>query len=67
MHNYFINFVIIFIIAESLIDKADQLTCIGGQYGNQKPTEFLCLTLKLLQLQPEKEIIIDFIRNEDSK
>ncbi|ORX64889.1 PRP38-domain-containing protein [Anaeromyces robustus] len=53
--------------AESLIDKADQLPCIGGQYGNQKPTEFLCLTLKLLQLQPEKEIIIDFIRNEDSK
>ncbi|TPX35638.1 hypothetical protein SmJEL517_g01989 [Synchytrium microbalum] len=53
--------------AETLIDKAVQLNCIGGQFGNQKPTEFLCLTLKLLQLQPEKEIIVEYILNEDFK
>ncbi|CAG8480943.1 4873_t:CDS:2 [Scutellospora calospora] len=39
------------------------LTSFDGQYGNQKPTEFLCLTLKLLQSQPNKEIIIEF-KNE---
>ncbi|RHZ44756.1 hypothetical protein Glove_709g23 [Diversispora epigaea] len=53
--------------AETLVDRAAKLSCFGGQYGNQKPTEFLCLTLKLLQLQPSKEIIIEFIRNEDFK
>ncbi|CAG8556510.1 5281_t:CDS:2 [Acaulospora colombiana] len=53
--------------AETLIDRANGLTSFGGQYGNQKPTEFLCLTLKLLQLQPSKEIILEFIRNEDFK
>ena len=31
------------------------------------PTEFMCLMLKLLQLQPEKEIIVEFIKNEDYK
>ncbi|CAG8434709.1 7795_t:CDS:2 [Diversispora eburnea] len=53
--------------AETLVDRAAVLSSFGGQYGNQKPTEFLCLTLKLLQLQPSKEIIIEFIRNEDFK
>ncbi|CAG8726278.1 12159_t:CDS:2, partial [Acaulospora morrowiae] len=53
--------------AETLVDRANDLTSFGGQYGNQKPTEFLCLTLKLLQLQPTKEIILEFIRNEDFK
>uniref|UniRef100_A0A915MK84 Pre-mRNA-splicing factor 38 n=1 Tax=Meloidogyne javanica TaxID=6303 RepID=A0A915MK84_MELJA len=28
---------------------------------------FLCLTLKLLQLQPEKDIVIEFIRQDDFK
>ncbi|CAG8570186.1 8790_t:CDS:2 [Funneliformis caledonium] len=53
--------------AETLIDKAIELTSFGGEYGNQRPTEFLCLTLKLLQLQPSKEIVLEFIRNEDYK
>ncbi|KAF0424470.1 PRP38-domain-containing protein [Gigaspora margarita] len=39
--------------AETLIDRAAVLTLFGSQYGNQKPTEFLCV-LKLLQLQPEE-------------
>ncbi|CAI2172816.1 10184_t:CDS:2 [Funneliformis geosporum] len=53
--------------AETLIDKAIELTSFGGEYGNQKPTEFLCLTCKLLQLQPSKEIVLEFIRNEEYK
>ena len=27
----------------------------------------MCLILKLLQLQPDKEIIVEFIKNEDYK
>ncbi|CAL8471803.1 g11345 [Coccomyxa elongata] len=54
--------------AESLVDKAVDLKFVGGTYGGQRaPTQFMCLMLKLLQLQPEKEIIVEFIRNEDYK
>ena len=35
--------------------------------GARKPAEFLCLILKLLQIQPDKEIIIEYIKNEDYK
>ena len=35
--------------------------------GNIKPTPFLCLVLKMLQIQPEKDIVIEFIKNEDFK
>jgi pre-mRNA-splicing factor 38A len=40
---------------------------IGGVYGNQRPTEFLCLLLKLLQIQPEKEILVEYLRAEEFK
>lgn len=41
---------------------------LQGIYGgNLRATNFLCLTLKLLQIQPEKEIIVEFIKNEDNK
>lgn len=54
--------------AELLVDKAMELKSLGGVYGgNVKPSSFLCLILKMLQIQPEKEIIIEFIRNEDFK
>lgn len=54
--------------AELLVDKAMELRYIGGVYGgNIKPTPFLCLVLKMLQIQPEKDIIIEFIKNEDLK
>ena len=36
--------------AETIIDKAIALKYCGGTYaGNNKPTNFLCLVLKLLQ------------------
>ena len=45
-----------------------ELRYVGGVYaGNIKPTPFLCLTLKMLQIQPQKDIVIEFIRNEDFK
>ncbi|KAG0305175.1 hypothetical protein BGZ98_004524 [Dissophora globulifera] len=45
----------------SIIEKAYALTYIGGQYGAQKPTDFMCLVLKLLQLQPREEIVTKYI------
>ncbi|KAI0800029.1 PRP38 family-domain-containing protein [Fomes fomentarius] len=53
--------------AETLIDKATELKAIGGVYGNQKPTEFLSLLLKLLQIQPEKEILLEYIQADEFK
>lgn len=54
--------------AESIIDKAISLKYVGGCYGGMaKPCRFLCLLLKLLQLQPERDIVIEFIKNEEFK
>merc|ERR1712168_1322229 len=54
--------------SELLVDKAMDLKFIGGTYGgNIKPCPFLCLVLKMLQIQPEKDIVVEFIRNEDYK
>lgn len=50
--------------AHLLITPAENLTCIGGMYGAQKPTEFICLLLKILQIQPEPQIVDLFL---DSK
>eukprot|EP00934_Nitzschia_sp_Nitz4_P000266 Nitzschia sp. Nitz4//scaffold74_size92883//68942//69901//NITZ4_004831-RA/size92883-processed-gene-0.68-mRNA-1//1//CDS//3329557619//266//frame0 len=44
--------------ADVLEKAAKTLTCVGGTFGaNQQPSKFLCLTLKLLQLQPDMELI----------
>ena len=54
--------------AELVVDKAMELRYIGGVYaGNIKPAPFLCLVLKMLQIQPEKDIVVEFIKNEDFK
>ncbi|KAG2309417.1 hypothetical protein Bca52824_029165 [Brassica carinata] len=54
--------------AETLVDKAMELDHVGGiSGGNRKPTPFLCLVLKMLQIQPEKEIVVEFIKNDDYK
>ncbi|XP_075901610.1 pre-mRNA-splicing factor 38A [Nelusetta ayraudi] len=54
--------------AELVVDKAMELKYVGGVFGgNIKPTPFLCLALKMLQIQPEKDIIVEFIKNEDFK
>ncbi|PNS16135.1 hypothetical protein CAC42_4536 [Sphaceloma murrayae] len=42
----------------TLLDRAVEMTYIGGTFGvGQKPTPFLCLLFKMLQLTPEKEIV----------
>ncbi|KAG0711651.1 Pre-mRNA-splicing factor 38 [Chionoecetes opilio] len=54
--------------AELLVDKAMALRVIGGVFGgNIKPTPFLCLVLKMLQIQPEKDIIVEFIKQDEFK
>jgi pre-mRNA-splicing factor 38A len=51
-----------------LVDRAIELDHVGGASGgNNKPTEFICLVLKMLQIQPDKDIVLEFIKNEDYK
>jgi pre-mRNA-splicing factor 38A len=54
--------------SETIIDKAIELKYIGGTVGgNKTPTDFMCLVLKLLQIQPDKDIIIEYLNNKDYK
>ncbi|PLW56490.1 hypothetical protein PCANC_04843 [Puccinia coronata f. sp. avenae] len=55
--------------AESIIDKTVyDLNYLGSTFtANLRPTTFICLLLKLLQLQPEKEIILEYLRAEEFK
>uniref|UniRef100_A0A2K6FUT1 Pre-mRNA-splicing factor 38B n=1 Tax=Propithecus coquereli TaxID=379532 RepID=A0A2K6FUT1_PROCO len=54
--------------ADLVENKAIKLRFVGGVYGgNTKPTPFLCLTLKMLQIKLKKDIIVEFIKNEDFK
>ncbi len=54
--------------AESIIDKAKSLTCIGFSYGGfNRPCEFLCLLTKLLQISPDFEIIQAYIQYSAGK
>ncbi|KAG8525788.1 uncharacterized protein KY384_000548 [Bacidia gigantensis] len=51
----------------SLCDRAADMSFFGGTYGQQKPAPFLCLILKLLQLQPERDIILEYLHQRDFK
>lgn len=48
--------------AATLLDRAVELNYVGGTYGvGMKPTSFICLVFKMLQLTPEKEIIMEYL------
>ncbi|KAI9825130.1 MAG: hypothetical protein M1832_001450 [Thelocarpon impressellum] len=52
----------------TLCDRAAELTFIGGTFGAaQRPAPFLCLAFKLLQLNPERDIIMAYLEAEDFK
>jgi pre-mRNA-splicing factor 38A len=52
--------------AATLCDRAADLRFIGGTTGiNGKPTPFLCLAFKLLQLVPDKSIILEYLNFKD--
>lgn len=54
--------------SETIIDNAIELQYIGGTYGGYKmPTEFICLILKLLQIQPSIDIVLEYINTGDYK
>lgn len=53
--------------AESVLDLAVELDHVGGTFGNQRPTPFLCLLLKLLQIQPSLPVVHEYIVQEDFK
>ena len=53
--------------AETLVDCAVELKSVGGHYSNQKPTEFICLILKCLELNLEKDIVFLFIKTTEFK
>ena len=51
----------------SLCDRAADMSFIGGTYGQQRPTPFLCLVLKLLQLTPERDVVLYYLHQDDSE
>mmetsp|Transcript_17594 Transcript_17594/g.68300 ORF Transcript_17594/g.68300 Transcript_17594/m.68300 type:complete len:384 (+) Transcript_17594:59-1210(+) len=54
--------------AATLTEVAIELPYFGGTFGgNSQPTPFMCLLLAMLQIQPEKEIVVEYIKNEDYK
>ena len=54
--------------AATILDRATELTFIGGTYGiAQKPTPFLCLAFKLLQITPDRDIIMFYLEQEEYK
>lgn len=54
--------------AETLLEKAVEIEFVGGTYGGiRKPCNFLCLLLKMLQIQPEEQIVLEYISNNDFK
>ncbi|KAI5283366.1 hypothetical protein KEM54_002182 [Ascosphaera aggregata] len=54
--------------AASLCDRAVELTHIGGTSGiAQKPTPFLCLVFKMLQLHPEREVVLEYLNFHDKE
>ncbi|EOA83124.1 uncharacterized protein SETTUDRAFT_43029 [Exserohilum turcica Et28A] len=54
--------------AATLCDRAAELKFIGGTTGiTGKPTPFLCLAFKLLQLVPDKAIILEYLNFRDDE
>lgn len=54
--------------ATTLLDKATQLSEVGGTFGGaRKPTTFICLALKMLQIAPEQEIAAAYVAQRDFK
>lgn len=51
-----------------VVKAATRIKCIGGTYGpNSKPTRFLSLALKMLQVGVEDDVLEEFLQNEDLK
>lgn len=54
--------------AAQLARKATELKYISGTVApSTRPTPFLCLAAKMLQIQPDMDIVHEFIKQEDFK
>ncbi|EEA07294.1 PRP38 family protein [Cryptosporidium muris RN66] len=54
--------------SETILDKAIQLDYVGSTFGpERRPCTFLCLLVKLLQIQPSLDIILEYITNPEFK
>ncbi|KAL4980481.1 PRP38 family-domain-containing protein [Aspergillus desertorum] len=52
--------------AATLCDRAVELTFIGGTYGvSERASPFLCLAFKLLQINPDRDIIMEYLNFSD--
>ncbi|KAI9850104.1 MAG: hypothetical protein M1838_006078 [Thelocarpon superellum] len=52
----------------TLCDRAVELTFVGGTFGpQQRPSPFLCLAFKMLQLNLERDVVLEYLGNEDFK
>lgn len=52
--------------AADLVDKAVELTEVGGTYGPfHHPTRFMMLLLRMLEIMPEKSIVLEFIKIDE--
>ena len=52
-------------IAATLVDKAMLLDHVGGVYGGtRRPARFMCLLLKMLQIQPEMDIVVALLQSD---
>lgn len=52
---------------EKLLELGASLDHVGGVFANQKPTPFLCLALRMLQIQPAEDVVMEFVEQEDFK
>jgi len=53
---------------ESFIDRAIEIDYVGGTYGGRRrPAKFLCLFLKMLQIQPDDDVVMEYIKQADFK
>ncbi|TEA14986.1 Pre-mRNA-splicing factor 38 [Colletotrichum sidae] len=52
-----------------IVDRVvEDVTCVGGTYGvTQKPTTFLCLAFKLLQLAPSDDVVQTYLAHGGDK
>lgn len=53
--------------AATILDRIYDLRYIGSIYSLGRPTEFICLVFKLLQLNPSKEIILYYLNDTEFK
>ena len=54
--------------SETIIDKILELKYIGGMnHSSNQPTDFICLFIKMLQLNPSEEIVDEYLSDPDLK